>query len=1519
MKISVVITVYNKSKLHISECIKSVLQQTLRANEYEIIIVDDCSDLAESLGVVEYFENSISRIQVIRHTVNLGPNEARRTGVKAAVGDYVVFVDGDDVLTSDAIESLRIQALRTNADVVLSCFFRWNSLNQTYEKLAIHGSPLPMDYDKRLETFFSGNSSFTMCGRLIRRTLLSDDIFEMPRVFHEDMVAFGRIIFKADKVSVINKHIYYYRWNPGSITSKVTPQHLDGLFLAIGEWYRQAQRYGLSDILATALSIKSAMNLNLAVRRVLHTTDDDLARGYETLKTLWERLREIPRGVVEESERPALKLLKELFGGTATSLPEDILALRERHGLANTPAQYNSEAILPEGLKQSGMACRLAGAVVIVCQVDYHVRSAAHFITALREYGYRALVMDNSSFVANGTRQATEKDRSGIFNSEYIQIKKGPYSADWLATAALVITFNDFNEDFREALELRRLLGLRTVCAVEGINDFLRIDFNEPRYLPYRRCDTVFLAGANDAPFFSDRETHVTGLPSIEVLVEKTPEFPRVPLAVLNVNFTYDALEHCRDSFVAAAADGFAQIGMQWVITQHPMDKGSLARMPVSKLTQYELIDAGSVFVSRFATGILEALASGKPAIYFNPHGEQVSKFQDPKGAFEIANNTRELVEALKITLADIESGVDFRNRALPFLKHHTGYLHDEHTSEHRFAEAVDLILTNPLGSNLNFVKNYDCTNTLQKTNTPSTGIEPFDKSLYAVAFETADSIQKNLKKTGIDVSIIIPCYNGEAFLPICLESLKHQTLSQDCFEVICVDDCSTDNSHQILREYQGQIKNFHIIQHSENRKQGAARNTGLDSATGRYVFFLDSDDFLRIDALELMVNQIGSSEALICQHMTTRFDKPFRAKKSNRHVKSTITLAALENTIGWWPFGILILRDLVERSKIRFREGVYWEDIDFNIQIFLNAKSYHISKEILYYYIQRDNSTVNTIDKKKVIDSVLAIYQVEKNLINTVPAADLQKFRINASNWLRYQSRRLRDSANTQKEKIQLADVFIDDLRATGLLTVLDSGLEEYIRETALDQPVIKNTTKDVTSKDFHYTPWKHDFKNDFKGRVIFFCEVDYHIRSAVSIVRMLNQFGIKSIVIDASKSTCFSSNRPLSEKELRSYPDIDIRHFNVAEVTPFSTDASAFIFMNDLTYTRQLILENFGFGVPTIGFYEGINDDWNLDRLSPRMPYRSTDYLLLPGIYQQGFYADRECRIVGLPNVRSRLAMPYIVPSTRRAIINVNFTYGVLEDRRDEYVETAVNACNDLGLDYVITQHPADKADLSRFNVAQQSVYALLDEGTVLISRFSTTILEALATGRPVVYHNPIAEKVPKFHQPLGAFSTSDSIASLKKALQNELDFIDKGGDVRARAALFLHFHCHTAALEEPSELAAKAIADVLANHPPRFAFKTREFNYLGPQAPAISEEKSPHSPSQSTSKSNYKLQANLKEANRMMRLGEFDTAIRMYLHLYSINPLQIYTDNALLSAKKLGMSELTSIEDLKRNFTE
>lgn len=107
-------------------------------------------------------------------------------------------------------------------------------------------------------------------------------------------------------------------------------------------------------------------------------------------------------------------------------------------------------------------------------------------------------------------------------------------------------------------------------------------------------------------------------------------------------------------------------------------------------------------------------------------------------------------------------------------------------------------------------------------------------------------------------ISVIIPVYNVEQYLRECLDSVINQTL-QD-IEVICIDDCGTDSSCEIIREYAQNDARIKIAVHDKNKGLGAARNTGIKNATGDYLFFLDSDDYLLPEALEMLYSKIISS-----------------------------------------------------------------------------------------------------------------------------------------------------------------------------------------------------------------------------------------------------------------------------------------------------------------------------------------------------------------------------------------------------------------------------------------------------------------------------------------------------------------------------------------------------------------------------------------------------------------------------------------------------------------------------------
>ena len=114
--------------------------------------------------------------------------------------------------------------------------------------------------------------------------------------------------------------------------------------------------------------------------------------------------------------------------------------------------------------------------------------------------------------------------------------------------------------------------------------------------------------------------------------------------------------------------------------------------------------------------------------------------------------------------------------------------------------------------------------------------------------------------KISPEVSVLVPVYNVEQYLAECLDSILEQPGVD--LEVVCIDDCGTDNSIEILKEYQARDSRIRLVSHTENRGLSAARNTGIENAKGEYILLLDSDDLLKPDCLALQVAAIRRDQA---------------------------------------------------------------------------------------------------------------------------------------------------------------------------------------------------------------------------------------------------------------------------------------------------------------------------------------------------------------------------------------------------------------------------------------------------------------------------------------------------------------------------------------------------------------------------------------------------------------------------------------------------------------------------------
>ena len=222
------------------------------------------------------------------------------------------------------------------------------------------------------------------------------------------------------------------------------------------------------------------------------------------------------------------------------------------------------------------------------------------------------------------------------------------------------------------------------------------------------------------------------------------------------------------------------------------------------------------------------------------------------------------------------------------------------------------------------------------------------------------------------DVSIVIPIYNVEKYVAECLNSVISQTYDHSKIECIIVDDCTPDKSmdvvNKIIGEYNGEMT-FITRRHKENKGLSAARNTGISIATGEYLYFLDSDDYIYPNSIELLMEGVEKNrdiDMVVGNFFDERINKPQMNIHNNEILKSIDLLyfGKMENKSAW---NNLIKRNLFSIHNLRFPVGRYYEDIVLNYQLFSYVNKVYVVSQCTYFY--RDN--LNGIIRKQSIEKL--------------------------------------------------------------------------------------------------------------------------------------------------------------------------------------------------------------------------------------------------------------------------------------------------------------------------------------------------------------------------------------------------------------------------------------------------------------------------------------------------------------------------------------------------------------------
>lgn len=226
-----------------------------------------------------------------------------------------------------------------------------------------------------------------------------------------------------------------------------------------------------------------------------------------------------------------------------------------------------------------------------------------------------------------------------------------------------------------------------------------------------------------------------------------------------------------------------------------------------------------------------------------------------------------------------------------------------------------------------------------------------------------------------VDISIIIPVYNVQEYLKECLDSVVNQTIQSK--EIIIINDGSTDKSLEIIEDYKNKYSFINVI-NQENKGISATRNIGVSVATGEYIAFVDSDDFIEKDMFEQMYNvaKKENSDVVICNYKIYNEQAETVEMKEADSTENIDNIEGLRrfllNDIKAYLWNKIYKRELFNKYNIQFPDFILCEDTPVVFSLFAKSNKITLLDSSLYYYRQRQVSLTKNFSIR-AIENILA------------------------------------------------------------------------------------------------------------------------------------------------------------------------------------------------------------------------------------------------------------------------------------------------------------------------------------------------------------------------------------------------------------------------------------------------------------------------------------------------------------------------------------------------------------------